>query len=135
MKLLKIHERQYTIHAVCDDHGKAALLDFLEGLGANLHSNRDGMLHLLERCSETGPPQNSELKHHLGDGIFELRKGQLRVLYFTDKGKVIICSHGLIKKSQKTPKRDIEAAKRARLRYQEARNAKQLQLLEDDEHG
>lgn len=135
MKLLKLHERQYTIHAVCDNHGNAALVDFLEDLGANLKANRDGMLALLDHCAENGPPRNADQKHHLEDGIFELKKGKLRVLYFTDKGKLIICSHGLIKKGQKIPNKEIRAAKRAQNRYQEARDAQRLEILEDDQNG
>lgn len=132
MKLRKLYESQYTLHAACDDRGNAQLLDFLEGLGSNLRSNRDGILNLLDRCAKHGPPRNKDLKHHLGDGIFELIKGRLRVLYFTDKGKLIICSHGLIKKSGNIPRRDIEAAKRIRERYEQARATNQLQILEED---
>jgi len=72
MKLLKLHERQYAIQAVCDNHGSALLLEFLAGLGANLKANRNGMLALLNHCAENGPPRNADLKHHLEDGIFEL---------------------------------------------------------------
>lgn len=131
MKLIKLHEGQYTVHAVCDRQGEAELLQFLEGLGANYRSSRDGMLNLLERCAEHGPPRNADLKHHLDDGIFELIKGQLRVLFFTDAGKLIICSHGFLKKSRKVPKKDIDAAKQARKHYQDAREANQLEIMED----
>lgn len=133
MKLLKLHESQYTVHAVCDERGEAQLLEFLEGLGANYSSSRNGMLNPLERCAEHGPPGNAELKHRLDDGIYELIKGQLRVVFFTDAGKLIICSHGFLKKSRKVPRREIEAAKQARLRYQQARQANRLQILEDSD--
>lgn len=103
MKLLKLHEGQYTVHAVCDERGEAQLLEFLEGLGANYNSNRNGMLNLLERCAEHGPPRNADLKHRLDDGIYELIKGQLRVVFFTDAGKLIICSHGFLKKISQSP--------------------------------
>lgn len=131
MKLLKLHESQYTIHAVCDGRGEVQLLQFLEGLGANYASSRNGMLNLLERCAEHGPPRNADLKHQLDDGIYELRKGQLRVVFFTDAGKLIICSDGFLKKTRKTPPREIEAARQARKQYQEARDANQLEILED----
>lgn len=134
MKLLKLDEGLFSVHAICDDRGDAELLTFLEGLGANLHSNRDGMLKMLERCADHGPPRNSESKHHLGDGIYELIKGQLRVLYFTDKNRVIICSHGLVKKTGKVPKKDIAKATKGRRKYREARTDGQLEILEDD-HG
>lgn len=131
MKLLKLHEGQYTVHAVCDERGEAQLVDFLEGLGANYSSNRNGMLNLLERCAEHGPPRNADLKHRLDDGIYELIKGQLRVIFFTDAGKLIICSHGFLKKSRKVPPREIEAARQARKQYQEASQANQLEIMED----
>ncbi len=135
MKLLKLDQGQFTVHAVCDERGKPALLEFLEGLGANLKANGVGMIQLLKRCAQHGPPKNSDLKHHLGDGICELRKGQLRVLYFTDKGRVIICSHGLIKKTGKVPTKDINRANTARDRYLNARHLNQLEILEEDDHG
>lgn len=131
MKLLKLHEGQYTVHAVCDERGEAQLLEFLEGLGANYRSSRDGMLNLLERCAAHGPPRNADLKHRLDDGIYELIKGQLRVVFFTDAGKLIICSHGFLKKSRKVPTREIEAARQARKQYHAARQANQLEIMED----
>jgi len=131
VKLLKLHEGQYTVHAVCDERGEAQLLEFLEGLGTNYNSNRNGMLNLLERCAEHGPPRNADLKHRLDDGIYELIKGQLRVVFFTDAGKLIICSHGFLKKSRKVPPREIEAARQTRRQYQQARQANQLEIMED----
>lgn len=131
MKLLKLHEGQYTIHAVCDGRGEAPLLRFLENLGANYRSNRDGMLNLLERCAEHGPPRNADLKHQLDEGIYELIKGQLRVVFFTDAGKLIICSHGFLKRSRKVPRKEIDAANQARRQYQNARDANQLEIMED----
>ena len=58
MKLLKLDEGLFSVHAICDDRGDPELLTFLEGLGANLRSNRDGMLKMLERCAAHGPPRN-----------------------------------------------------------------------------
>ena len=52
---------------------------------------------------------------HLQDGIYELRAQQgndiSRVLYFFYVGRKIILTHGFIKKTQKTPLREIELAK------------------------
>lgn len=131
MRLLKLHEGQYTVHAICDGQGEAQLLQFLEGLGANYSSSRNGMLNLLERCAGHGPPRNADLKHRLDDGIFELIKGQLRVIFFTDAGNLIICSHGFLKKTRKVPRKEIEAAKRARRQYQKAREANPIEIMED----
>ena len=55
---------------------------------------------------------------HLDDGIFELRTVQgsniTRVLYFFVAGGEIVLTHGFVKKTQKTPAREIERAKRMR---------------------
>ena len=54
----------------------------------------------------------------LGDGIFEVRAKQgsdiSRVLYFFVVGKRVILTNGFIKKTAKTPPREIERAKRYR---------------------
>lgn len=139
MKLVKLHEEQLAVYAVCGNQGKAPLLDFLVNLSANLKASRDRMLRLLERCAEEGPPENRIHKHYLGEGIFELRSGRLRVLFFTDTNngtnKLIICSHGLIKKGRKIPKRDIKIAQRARSRYLDAKREQRLQIQEDENHA
>jgi phage-related protein len=53
----------------------------------------------------------------LGDGLYELRPLSNRVLFFYwDNNKYVILSH-FIKKTQKTPAREIEKAKRRRAEY------------------
>jgi len=58
---------------------------------------------------------------HLGDGIFELRakvsSNISRVLYFFVVGKKVILTNGFIKKTQKTPKNEIDLAKKYRQQY------------------
>ena len=53
---------------------------------------------------------------HLVDGIFEIRakvgSDIARVLYFFVIGKKIVLTNGFIKKTQKTPKNEIESAKK-----------------------
>jgi phage-related protein len=64
---------------------------------------------------------------YLEDGIFELRTKQgsniSRVLFFFYYGGKIILTNGFIKKSQKTPRREIDLAKKYRSDYLE-RNSK-----------
>ncbi len=66
-------------------------------------------------------PIKENLSKHLEDGIFELRISLedkiARSLYFYQKGAKIIITHGFIKKSQKTPRREIETAKKLREQY------------------
>lgn len=55
---------------------------------------------------------------HLVDEIFEIRakvgSDLARVLYFFVIGKKIVLTNGFIKKTQKTPKNEIESAKKYR---------------------
>jgi phage-related protein len=53
----------------------------------------------------------------LGDGIYELREGRLRVLYFLDDGRMIVATHGFAKSTQKTPPAEQVHALALRKRY------------------
>jgi phage-related protein len=86
------------------------------------------MLRLLERVAEIGPPRNTDISHQLGDGLWEFIQGRLRVLWFYDEGRIVVCSHGFVKKSQKTPRPELERAKQNRERYQWARRKGELDI-------
>lgn len=66
-------------------------------------------------------PIKESLSKHLEDGIFELRtflhKKIARTLYFYQRGARIIITHGFIKKTQKTPGKEITRAKELREKY------------------
>jgi len=66
------------------------------------------------------------LSKYLEDGIFELRTSLTvtiaRSLYFYQQGAKIILTHGFIKKTQKTPRKEIEKAKMLRKFYQKRGN-------------
>ena len=57
----------------------------------------------------------------LDDGIFELRAKQgtdiARALYFFVIGHKIIITNGFVKKTQKTPRSELELAKKYRAEY------------------
>jgi phage-related protein len=53
----------------------------------------------------------------LRNGVFRVREGNLRVFWFYDQDKVVVCTHGKIKKSQKTKKDDLEYAIELKKRY------------------
>ena len=67
-------------------------------------------------------PIKENLSKHIEDGIFELRTSLsatiIRTLYFYQKGSRIIITHGFIKKTQKTPRKEIERAKVLRKEFE-----------------
>lgn len=72
------------------------------------------MLKSQERLSE-------KFVKHLEDGIYELRAeyaGDIfRVLFIFDEGQIILLFNGFHKKTQKTPRKEIELAKKLRREY------------------
>lgn len=79
------------------------------------------MLRLVNLLGECGNSLRKPYSEHLEDGIFELRaKGGSdisRVLYLFVIGKQVILTNGFIKKTQKTPRNEIELAKKYRNEY------------------
>ena len=69
-----------------------------------------------ERTEEHGP--NLGMPHTLamGDGLFELRlkagEGIARVFYCTIVDRRIVMLHHFVKKSQKTPRKELEIARK-----------------------
>lgn len=72
------------------------------------------MLKTQERLSE-------KFVKYIEDGIFELRAeydGNIfRVFFIFDDGNIVLLFNGFQKKSQKTPKKEIERAKRLKKEY------------------
>lgn len=81
-------------------------------------------LRYTDRMEVFGPDLGMPHTRSLGDGLFELRlkaaEGIARVLYCTMVGKKIMVLHQFIKKTDKTPPREIETARR---RMKEVKNA------------
>ncbi len=124
--------QSFTIYAACDARGDCELVEFLDGLGANLQGDGDHMLELLERVSSNGPRRNTDICHQIQDDVWEFIKGRLRVLWFYDKGRIVVCTHGFVKNSRKTPKAEIAKAARIKEQYFAAKAQNDLEIEEDD---
>lgn len=77
----------------------------------------------LKVLQEQGNRLREPYSKHLEDGIFEVR-GKVgsdisRVLYFFYYGGRIILTNGFIKKTQKTPRNELEKAKPCRKDFME----------------
>lgn len=70
---------------------------------------------------EHGPEVRMPYSRFLEDGIFEVRvivgNDSSRVLYFFMEGQRVIFTNGFVKKTQKTPRREIETVIRYRADY------------------
>ncbi len=73
-------------------------------------------LRYAERMEIYGPDLGMPHTRAMGEGLFELRlkaaEGISRVFYCTLVGRRIVMLHQFIKKSEKTPRRELEIARR-----------------------
>ena len=79
------------------------------------------MVNTISILQDNGYELREPYSKHLAEGIFELRakvgSNITRVLYFFYIDKHIILTNGFIKKTQKTPSKEIEKAKKYRADY------------------
>lgn len=113
----------YEIEFYETEDGKCPIWDFLEALRLKAPTNKDARIQhkqaslYIELLQQNGTHMNAEITKHLDDGIWELRPGNNRVLYFFYQNNTYVLLHQFRKKSQKTPKREIEKAKTERNDY------------------
>ena len=105
--------------------GSEPALTFLKSLDVKMRAKLERSILLLQ---QVGPTLRLPYSEYLEDGIFEIRAKQgsniTRILYFFFVGKKIILTNGFIKKTQKTPKNQIELAKKYRDEYKNRGEAK-----------
>lgn len=87
---------------------------------------RDKIIWTLKLIETIQQVPEEYLKHLEGtDGLFEIRvqlgSNIFRIFCFFDEGKLIVLAHGFQKKSQKTPKSEIEKALKIKREYETER--------------
>lgn len=128
MRLEIVRSGCWQVLAVCSERGHCPLLDFLGGLEGSLARDARRMLALLVRVAEHGPLRNTEISHQIEAAVWELRQGRLRVLWFYDVGRIVVCSHGFVKRTSKVPAREVDLARANRARYLRARERRQIEI-------
>ena len=111
---------KFFIEYYSKEDGSCPVQEFMESLDIKMRAKLLKLQMLLE---QNGNELTEPYSKHLGDGIFELRVQQgnniSRVLYFFVNGRRIIVTNGFIKKTNKTPKKELKLAKRYRANYME----------------
>jgi phage-related protein len=75
---------------------------------------RSKILRTIELVEKYGPLLGMPHERKITDCLHELRvrgRQEVRILYYVERNLIVLI-HGFIKKSQKTPKREIETALR-----------------------
>ena len=99
----------YSIRFFRDDVGGEPVREYLDTLPTNQKMKIDAYLQVL---SKNGPNLRRPYADNLGRGLglWELRPGRHRILYFFHDREIIILSHAFLKKTWEIPKRDVAIA-------------------------
>ena len=106
---------QYLVEYYEKQDGSRPAEEFILSQDNKMQAKIFATLELLEA---SGADLREPYSKSLGDGIFEVRAKQgsniSRVLYFFVTGHRVILTNGFVKKTMKTPMREIERVKRYR---------------------
>ena len=101
------------------ENGKAPVEEFIDGLNVKMQAKAMHSIALLE---EFGNKLREPFSKPIDDGIFELRlkfsSDITRIFYFFVVDNTIILTNGFVKKTPKTPKAEIELAKKYKKDYE-----------------
>ena len=105
------------------ENGESEVWNFLESLRTSSNFNKASriqyrqMMLYIQLLQDNGINLPSAIAKHLDENIWELRPGNNRVLYFFFQENTFVLLHHFRKKTNKTPRREIEKAKRERDDY------------------
>ena len=116
----------YEIFYYKDKNGKSLIADYLRELSvkkdkdSRIKSNK--INDYIEYLAKDGQNAGEPYIKHLDGEIWELRPIRDRILFAAWSGKSFILLHYFVKKTQKTPIREINQAKRNLADYKERIN-------------
>lgn len=115
--------KKFRIEFYEKENGESEVWNFLEFLRQSSSFNKASRIQYrqmtlyIQLLQDNGINLPSAIAKHLDENIWELRPGNNRVLYFFFKESMFVLLHHFMKKTNKTPRREIEKAKRERDDY------------------
>lgn len=133
MLLHELGRDTWTVLAIARSETECELKDVLARPDSNDLGSRMFVL-LSQDLPVSGPPRSEEISKQLDGGIYEFRKTPrrgpaLRVLWFYDEGRVVVCTHAYWKTTQRTPLAEIDKARRLRSDYLFAKRRGSLRVV------
>lgn len=127
-----IHGRSYSIYALSSDTAEPCheLLESTLHQHANEHAK---LLARLQRTADHGPPRNKEQCRQLNgdraeETVYEFKTKKLRLFWFYDENRLILCANGIVKGTVKEQNQAIATARRWKAKYQAAKSAQQVKI-------
>ena len=110
--------QMFTILFYQDKRGRQPVKEYMDSLQSNVDTNKDSRIKLkkiyeyIEVLACNGTRAGEKYTKYIEDDIWELRPLSVRIFFFYWKENTFILLHQFQKKTQKTPKKEIEQAKR-----------------------
>lgn len=113
----------YNIIFYEKSNGESQVWNFLEELRKKSSTNKNARIQYkqatlcIELLQNNGTRLPDTITKHIDENIWELRPGNNRIFYFCYDDNSFVLLHSFRKKTQKTPRREIEKAKSERDDY------------------
>lgn len=113
----------YNIIFYEKENGESEIWNFLEELRKKSAVNKNARIQYkqitlyIELLQKNGTILPNNITKHIDEDIWELRPGNNRIFYFYCDENNFVLLHSFRKKTQKTPRREIEKAKSERDNY------------------
>ena len=124
--IMIVGRKEYNVYEIIfyeDKNGRSDLYETLLTLTKASKNNKDARIQLnqivycIDLLKNSGTRIPSNITKHIEDNIWELRPGNNRILYFYYIDNVFVLLHMFRKQTQKTPRSEIEQAKKERDNY------------------
>lgn len=103
----------WVIEYYRDPNGKEPVADFIDSLPVDTQAKVFRLLDLLGNYGVLlKEPFTKQVRGKIRELRIKDRQGAIRILYFTYTGRRFILLHGFIKKTDKTPYREIDIAEK-----------------------
>ncbi len=125
-----IRGRLFRLFLVGSDTQNPAY-DFLHQLAQQDAAEHAKLLARLHLAAERGPPKNKEQSRQLkGNGpvVLEFKTHKLRLFWFYDEQRVILCVNGIVKGTPKAQQQAIAIARQWKSDYLAAKKANTLRI-------
>jgi len=122
--------RIYAVSSPTDD----PCHDFLTTVQLEQPNEHAKLMARLQRSADHGPPRNEEQCKQL-DGkrpeetVYEFKTHKLRLFWFYDENRLILCANGIVKGTKKEQNQAIAVARRWKADYLAAKDAKKIQII------
>jgi|GEM_PF-71608 len=107
------YHMNWKIEFYKDKEGQEPVIDFLDSLFPPARAKAVKLFNMLvEYGVLLKEPYTKQIKGKIRELRIKDSQGAIRVLYFTYTGRRFVLLHGFIKKTDKTPEREIEIAEK-----------------------